>query len=209
MSKKVLVINDGAHLGSSYYTPFKEFGEYTNDLEMIGNPELVLVVFTGGEDVDPSLYNEQKHHTTYSNLKRDEYEVAAFKKARKFNLPLAGICRGAQFLCVMAGGKLVQDVRNHSGYHGMRTEDGRLLEVNSTHHQMQIPPKDAKILAWAEPARSKTYFWNKPDKEFECVAYPNINALSMQYHPEVMSKKSDGFKYCLELTKKLLNKELF
>ena len=71
MSKKVLVINDGAHLGSSYYTPFKEFGEYTNDLEMIGNPELVLVVFTGGEDVDPSLYNEQKHHTTYSNLKRD------------------------------------------------------------------------------------------------------------------------------------------
>lgn len=209
MSKKVLVVNDFRDLGSSYYRPFREFGEETHDVDLIEKGEIGLVVFTGGEDVDPSLYNQKKHPFTYCNSLRDAEEIAAFKRASAVNLPLVGICRGSQFLCVMAGGTLIQHINNHGGYHTIRTNDDRLLRVNSTHHQMQNPPKNAVVLAWAEPKRSHEYYWDTPEKEFECVAYPNINAVGMQYHPEAMDEKSEGFQYCLELTRKLLDKKLW
>jgi hypothetical protein len=42
-----------------------------------------LVLFTGGEDVDPSLYGEPKHPFTGSNLERDLYEQKIYKQATK------------------------------------------------------------------------------------------------------------------------------
>ena len=124
---------------------------------------------------------------------------------------MAGICRGAQFLCAMAGGKLVQNITGHGGSHPVRTNDGRLISVTSTHHQMQLPPISAEVIAWAEPKRSKVYEgWTphegimRPDCEYDCVYYPNIRALGMQYHPEFMSESSDGFKFCGEITKAYL-----
>lgn len=53
-----------------------------------------LVLFTGGEDVSPSLYNSPKHHTTSCSPMRDEYEVKEYKKAKDLGLPCIGICRG-------------------------------------------------------------------------------------------------------------------
>src|SRR6266702_4767702 len=40
-----------------------------------------LVVFTGGEDVDPAIYGDLPHPTTRFNTKRDTYEIAEFQKA--------------------------------------------------------------------------------------------------------------------------------
>ena len=98
-----------------------------------------IIQFTGGEDVDPSIYGHPKHPRTYSNLKRDIREQEVWKKARKEQIKV-GICRGAQFLCVMNGGKLWQDVSNHAigGTHPVLYfgERGvpRYVECTSTPH---------------------------------------------------------------------------
>lgn len=217
MNKKVLVVN-----GSSYFEPFKFLG-----LPMISNPmileknpdEVALVVFTGGEDVSPKMYGHPDLGSYY-NERRDELETAIFRLAKKDNIPMAGICRGSQFLCVMAGGKLVQDISNHGTSHALRykTQDGNILEspevVTSTHHQMQYPfdldDSNYELLAWSSKPRSGHYAFEdkvisaeEAKDEFriepDCVFYNNINALAMQYHPEYMPKDSWGFKFAEHL----------
>lgn len=206
---KILVINDIADCGASYYRPFQQWGEYETNLEILETPkEIRFVVFTGGSDVSPSFYNEDVYCRTYSDKKRDLFEKDIFDQIFKLKIPMVGICRGAQFLCVMAGGKLVQHVEGHHGNHLIETSEKRILTVNSLHHQMQMPPEDAEILAWASPSKSKVYYGIKhiPDCEPECVWYPKINALGIQYHPEIMSPESEGFQYCTELVEKYIVK---
>ena len=135
-----------------------------------------------------------------------------FLEATKHHIPLAGICRGAQFLCAMSGGILAQHVTGHGGNHTVRTAGG-IVEVTSTHHQMQIPPKDAVMLAWAEPRLSKFYEGENdeelhPDVEAEGVFYPDTQALAMQWHPEFMRPDSDGFQYSVSLIEKLIRAQL-
>jgi gamma-glutamyl-gamma-aminobutyrate hydrolase PuuD len=100
-----------------------------------------IVLFTGGEDVDPSLYDCEKHSTTHSNIRRDLREKAIFEKVRP-DQACIGICRGSQFLCVMNGGKLVQKVGGHAmfGTHEIRSfTRSANYDITSTHHQMQYP----------------------------------------------------------------------
>lgn len=204
MNKKVIVVG-GAF---NYHTPFEKWGQPTSDDSLIESPEKVsFVLFTGGEDVSPYLYAEQKNPKTFNNPVRDEHEVEIFERAKKHGLPMVGICRGSQFLCVMAGGKLIQDVTGHTRWHNIRTDDGRLINVSSTHHQMQLPGDGTEILAWAEPRLSLHYEGApgakyNPDLECDCVYYPNINAVAMQYHPEYMDRESEGFKYAGELVER-------
>lgn len=194
---------------------FNEFGEVTtNDSRLTKTPELVsLVVFTGGHDVTPALYGENKGRHTYNSVERDEYEGRMFDIALKHKIPMVGICRGAQFLCVKAGGKLVQDINNHGGWnHEIRTNENKVLICNSSHHQMQLPPKNAIPLAWAEPKISDYYLNgdNKKievDKEYEVVYYPNIRAISAQFHPEWVSSEDECVKYCQDVVRKYLFNE--
>src|SRR5690606_27873987 len=98
-----LVVNDW---GASYFKPFNHLGlEYTTDKELlVKSPDKIgLVVFTGGEDVDPSVYGE-KNVASYSNLRRDNEEVLLWSLARANNIPIGGICRGAQLICALSGG---------------------------------------------------------------------------------------------------------
>jgi GMP synthase-like glutamine amidotransferase len=204
---KVLVVNDGHDLGHSYYRPFERIGEYCTDVSQLveDHKNIALVVFTGGEDVSPELYGQPENRKTFCSIERDLFERSVFIRAVSLKLPIMGICRGAQFLCVMAKGRLVQHINGHGCSHDIRTDDGRLIRVNSTHHQMQLPPADAVPLAWAEPRRSNVYENSsehdllEPEFEYDCVWYPKINAVGMQYHPEALEKNSEGFNYAYEL----------
>ena len=206
MQKLVLVVDD---FGMSYYPPFKSFGPCaTNPSILQTAPEKVgLVVFTGGSDVTPSFYGENCNDKTQCNPKRDEREAKVFNRARELELPIAGICRGSQFICAMSGGKLVQHLNRHNQYHDLLTDDGRRIFVSSTHHQMQLPPEGAVAVAWSDPRRSDIYegpngVTYEPDREHDVVYYPSTNALGMQYHPEYMDEASDGFRYCAELVER-------
>lgn len=71
-----------------------------------------LICFTGGSDVNPFMYGEDVHRTTRYDAGRDVREAEVFKKFQ--DKPKVGICRGSQFLNVMSGGSLWQDVNNHA-----------------------------------------------------------------------------------------------
>lgn len=81
--KKVFVVGNATH-----YASWIENHELVDD---ISNADIVM--FTGGEDVDPSLYGHPKDDSTYSNLARDKEEEAYFKQIKPNQLAV-GICRG-------------------------------------------------------------------------------------------------------------------
>lgn len=70
---------------------------YANFLEgvsLVDNVEdAEVVLFTGGEDVTPSLYGCKKHPTTYSNPSRDKKEKEVFNQIKPNQVAL-GVCRG-------------------------------------------------------------------------------------------------------------------
>ncbi len=209
---KVLVVTDGYGL-HTYHRPFKKFGDATDDSDLLWtNPkEIKLVVFTGGADVSPCLYGQEAAKMTSCVPRRDIYESISFQKALSLRKPMVGICRGAQFLNIMAGGKLVQHLDNHGCYHDMTTVDSRTFEVSSTHHQMMLPPEGALLVGWATHKRSKHYYGaddkplNPPPKfETEVVYWPKLRAVGMQYHPECMGEYTRGFTFASELVERYL-----
>lgn len=172
--------------GADNYVNFIENVQLVDKLE-----DAQLVVFTGGEDVTPSLYGCKKHRTTYSNLKRDQAEQAIFNKIDPKKQVCLGICRGSQFLCVMNGGKLVQDVTNHAnGFtHGITNWD-KTYQITSTHHQMQYPfnlkEGEYNILFVSYGAESDYY-------EGDGI-YPN---LIVGREPEIVLYHKNGLPKCL------------
>jgi len=71
------------------------------------------VVITGGHDVEPVLYATEPEVEPKYDSARDAFEMKIIKDALKRNLPLLGICRGAQLLNVACGGTLFQQLHLH------------------------------------------------------------------------------------------------
>ena len=68
-------------------------------------------LLTGGHDVDPALYGEEKGpFCGPQNGDRDVLEKAVFAYALEKDLPVFGICRGIQLINVLCGGTLYQDI---------------------------------------------------------------------------------------------------
>lgn len=171
----------------------------------IGNQSSLpdLVVFTGGSDVDPTLYGDEKHPYTSIDTLRDQADVEVYRWAKENNIPCVGICRGGQFLNVMNGGKMYQHVENHGRnhlIHGFNIKIPGGIEVTSTHHQMMIVPKSGTLIAWAiEKAFSDEF-------EPEVVWFEDSKDLCVQYHPEYMDKDSDGYEYFQQLLEEYFDK---
>jgi gamma-glutamyl-gamma-aminobutyrate hydrolase PuuD len=152
------------------------------------NKNLILV-FDGGEDVTPALYGRTN---TYSdnNLSRDVHELAVYKAARSFNLPIFAFCRGHQFIAAMEGGVLIQDIHTETGIrhnnpvHDVLVTDNDFYTmfqespfgefmVSSTHHQaVGIVPTSAHVIAT-----------DLTGKICEGLVYPEFG-LTLQCHPE-------------------------
>lgn len=156
-----------------------------------------VVVFTGGDDVNPELYGEEQHHSTYSSPKRHEKCMLVYQTARVLGVPLIGICRGSQFLTVMAGHRLWQNVSKHAvgGTHtAYDMETRETFQVTSTHHQMmRLSPHGegaSRILAAAELGSHRETMGTMKDDyselEIEAMWHPQINAFSYQPHPEYL-----------------------
>lgn len=110
---------------------------------------------------------------------------------------MTGICRGIQFLNVMAGGFMYQHIGNHAGpnHEVYFPYDKSIRRVTSTHHQLVGLPTDAIPIAWSHPKRSDIYIGpygdkvESPEHEIEAAIFPDINAMGVQYHPEMMRDK--------------------
>lgn len=200
----------------NYARPFVKHGKvkivdpFTMTTHMTNLFDVKLVVFTGGHDVDPQLYGERKNPKTVSNYGRDVKEQSLFDRVRANNIPMVGICRGAQFLTVMNGGSLIQHVNNHaiSGTHKIVLEDGHTVDVTSTHHQMMNPAGVYHVAAWAEGLSDvyeggdegvKMKQTRQTIKEPEVVWYNMSRSLAVQFHPEYMNEDTSGYKYFQKL----------
>ena len=202
---KVLIVSGN----QQYSHMFTERGwEITEDIS-----EADLIQFTGGEDVTPSLYGEPVHPTTFYSHSRDAREMAIFDAAVLYGVPMAGICRGGQFLNVASGGALYQHVSNHAvglGHKAFDTKEGREVHVSSTHHQMFKPSRDAELIAYAREGgfresmgTGKIVRETGEHKDAEVVYYMHTNSLCFQPHPEF-----PGFEECRDYYFELLKEKL-
>ena len=68
-------------------------------------------LFTGGQDVDPSIYGEEKDAACGECCQqRDAMEAKLLHAALRHDKPIFGICRGIQFINAALGGTLYQDL---------------------------------------------------------------------------------------------------
>jgi len=108
------------------------------------------LVFSGGRDIDPSLYDQERLETTDEpDRRRDRFELALMRAALETNLPFLAIGRGLHILALARGGTLTQDLPGHriarASYKphdvilGESSLLGRLLgtvvQVPAAHHQ--------------------------------------------------------------------------
>ena len=85
----------------------------SNAAEAVGNVSIVL--FTGGEDISPTLYYtpEEWHGIEAEidyNAERDVSDYLTMAYCLDCDIPLMGFCRGAQMLGVLSGGEVIQDI---------------------------------------------------------------------------------------------------
>jgi len=204
MKNKILILNPD---NTSYGPLLRDFGEVTHDrIAFSLNPkDFKLVQFTGGEDVAPELYGDTSpKNYCMVNKQRDESDEKVFNIAMKSNIPMAGICRGMQFLNVMCGGKLIHHLDGHtSSQHAVNTtcQVFDSFTTNSLHHQMCIPPVDGHILAWSLEKQSSTYIGdedkeiNWPGPEVEAIFIPWYKVFGVQWHPEFMVESAKAHSY--------------
>ncbi len=150
------------------------------------------VVLTGGTDLDPAHYGAPLDPHAYpAEPERDRFELGLVDLAVEEDLPILGICRGAQLLNVWAGGTLRQHVSGHARYdvpadelvdvavvvEGTRLHGlcGDRVEINSLHHQTIERVADG----WRVAAVSE-------DGEVEALEWPGHDVLAVQWHPELL-----------------------
>jgi putative glutamine amidotransferase len=151
---------------------------------------------------------------------RDEFEWHFMQQAVKVGCPIIGVCRGAQMLCALAGGYLIQDVDGHGTAHEVDTYDGKTLVVSSVHHQMMAPwDVEHEMVAWSRLRLSPENYTDvnaagediqvQVPCEPEFVYFPKVKGFAIQWHPEFMENDAPATHYIFNFMKERLNvKEL-
>ena len=155
------------------------------------------VLVTGGVDVEPSAYGQDRvPEVEEVDPARDSFEFALIRRLVERNTPTLGICRGIQSVAVAMGGELTQHVDDHmradlhnQTAHTVEIEaDSRLasivgttsLEVNSLHHQVvSAAPVGSRVVA------------HNPDGHIEAIEFEQADrVLAVQWHPEMLRHRA-------------------
>jgi gamma-glutamyl-gamma-aminobutyrate hydrolase PuuD len=212
---KILVTRDSGAWQMRYPYALEGLGKLKQShSHFILHPEQYkLVLFTGGEDVTPSLYGETSpRRQCFNSIRRDIVEKRIFETAMEHDIKIAGICRGIQFCHVMAGGKLIHHMNNHEGkkhWMNVTTQEGA-IPVNSYHHQMVIPNEDTVLVGWSRHRRSTIYVGDGDElvvykgPEVEAILIPKINFCGVQYHPELLFKTEECYQFFYRMVEDLL-----
>jgi gamma-glutamyl-gamma-aminobutyrate hydrolase PuuD len=72
------------------------------------------LLFTGGRDLDPAMYDQERLETSDEpDHRRDRFELALMRAALDAGTPFLAIGRGLHVLAVARGGTLTQDLPGH------------------------------------------------------------------------------------------------
>jgi len=164
-----------------------------------GNSEEIVeridcLIISGGPDLDPSSYGQKENGSIEYSLEQDDSEFRIMNEAINRDMPVLGICRGMQLMSVLHGGSMHQhldstdDFNQHGKYWGEFSEHkvcaeknslleklmGRLIDVNSFHHQGVANAGSLCITGYSEH-----------DNLIEAVERPDLKFfLGVQWHPE-------------------------
>ncbi|MFV8044000.1 gamma-glutamyl-gamma-aminobutyrate hydrolase family protein [Streptococcus pluranimalium] len=167
------------------------------------------LILSGGQDVQPSYYNEP--NASDSSLyfpERDVFEFALVQEALRQKKPIMGVCRGIQLFNTAQGGSLNLDIHGHQNdnpellVHDIAVEKGNALHtifgqkgaVNSLHHQSikNLAP-GLEVIALDSKDETIEAVQSKDKKTF----------LGVQWHPEYLlsinPKSQQVFNYFLSL----------
>jgi gamma-glutamyl-gamma-aminobutyrate hydrolase PuuD len=181
---------------------FNSFKNYIPHLEIVKSYKDVknydLIIFTGGEDINPNIYGERNTYSNISNssIERDSQELSILEKALELNKCIFGVCRGHQLVNAFLGGRLYQDLlfdtgRHHEGFHKIVWGSHPLRNffikgVNSLHHQ-----------AVRRTGRGLYSIADYNGINEACISETD-RIITVQFHPEFMDGQQDFFDYLLK-----------
>lgn len=161
-----------------------------------------VVLFPDGDQLSPFLYKDIRKPHSIINPTKDLSDIKWFKKAVKKEIPIIGIGRGAELICVMNGGKVIQDhpfgdtvqiVENYDG-----TKNLAECYNSMTQFPFNIKKENYFILSWRKPLK---YHYNGKGKEMnpevlpDIVYYPKTKSLAIESYPQSLSKTSTSLKW--------------
>jgi putative glutamine amidotransferase len=179
--------------GRAVVLPPDPTGDAADAADLVGR--LDGLVLAGGADIEPARYGAEPHELTVTRPDRDAGELAVLDAALDADLPVLGVCRGAELLAVAYGGRLHQHLPDvlggaskHApapgvyGSHLARFAPGSIAatlfgeesEVNSYHHQAVSDPGKLTVTGRAD------------DGVIEALEDPGRRfVLGVQWHPEM------------------------
>jgi putative glutamine amidotransferase len=148
------------------------------------------VLFTGGRDVDPALYDQERlEETDEPDHRRDRFELTLMRGALEVGLPVLAVGRGLHILALARGGTLTQDLPGHRPVRARYTPHdvilgtdsalGKLLgdrvQVLAAHHQAPFNLGEGLTIAGWSPDGEVTEALEVAGHRF---------AVGVQWHPE-------------------------
>lgn len=170
-----------------------------------GEPNLAAVfaqldglVFSGGGDIDPRVYNGESHPTIYNiDPERDRSEISLAQMALATEIPILGICRGLEVLVVATGGSLIPHLPDKFG----EIIAHRAEQTLATEHTVKINPDtrlaqilgtlEVPVVSWHhQAAGSIPSQWRiaakAPDGVIEALEHEDRPwTIALQWHPEM------------------------
>jgi putative glutamine amidotransferase len=170
-----------------------------------GEPDLSTIlerldglIFSGGGDIDPAIYNGVSHPTIYNiDPERDRFEITLAQLALATDIPILGICRGLEVLLVATGGNLIPHLPDEVGEIVIHRAD----QMHSIEHSVQIVSEsrlagiigatEVKVFSWHHQAASTVPLeWRivarAADGVIEAIEHKHHPwAIALQWHPEL------------------------
>jgi putative glutamine amidotransferase len=110
------------------------------------------IVFSGGSDLHPELYDADPHpETTDVREERDRAELALLSAALVRDMPVLAVCRGSQVLNVARGGDLVQHLPEIVGHERHKHKPG---EFSDHEVRLDVETRVGGLLGERAPVKS-------------------------------------------------------
>jgi gamma-glutamyl-gamma-aminobutyrate hydrolase PuuD len=168
----------------SLLSEFKESHQSvsSNLLELLSTLGLYPIVLSNNEFglsdlielLDPSLIVLSGGENFGDNATRDEFEFGLLEIAENKSIPVIGICRGMQIMCIYGGGT----IKNIDGHVGVshkinQIHTDQMVPVNSFHNNgIDFLPEIFKVNCKAE------------DDSIESFSHITLPWLGIMWHPE-------------------------
>lgn len=176
--------------------------------------EIDLVVFSGGSDCSPNLYETptEDESEEQKDATRDVSDYLLMTYCLDHDIPLLGICRGMQLLGIVSGGTMIQDLSTYYKELGIpyeslhRAKEGdtyvphdvmilpssKLYSLVQVAELQEVPSKHHQALERINEANTRVSAYTMTQGRMLIEGIERTDktlALGVQYHPEVLAGK--------------------